>query len=292
MPVRPDDDDSGGRLRRARHLSVVPDAGSAARHRPGPASDPSRGATSEDGPAWFRGAQRATRSGWTGGAEPGNPPRWASDAELDDRRGRSEGAEHALEPVAPSRRRPGGRRPGKSTSPDRLTAPDEQDHEPDPHDVARSIVLRQLERAPRSRVELRKTLSTKGCDPQVSAAVLDRLIEVGLVDDVAYAETFVRSRQSTQGLAGHALAYRLRDKGVSREVIEQVLGDVAEADPEGERRRARELVDRKLRTMHGLVAQVQYRRLMGMLARKGYSGEVASSVVRSALADSPEHQRD
>jgi regulatory protein len=63
-------------------------------------------------------------------------------------------------------------------------------------------------------------------------------------------------------------------------------------DPEEERERARQLVDKKLRTMHGLDPAVQVRRLAGMLARKGYPGELAMSVVREALAGSPEHQRD
>ena len=59
--------------------------------------------------------------------------------------------------------------------------------EPDPHDVARQIVLRQLTMAPRSRAQLEDKLRQRDCPDDVAAAVLDRLTEVGLVDDEAYA---------------------------------------------------------------------------------------------------------
>ena len=49
---------------------------------------------------------------------------------------------------------------------------------------------------------------------------------------------------------------------------------------------------KKLRTMAGLAPDVQARRLAAMLARKGYSGEVAWPVIRDAITGAPEHQRD
>ncbi|MEO7235841.1 MAG: RecX family transcriptional regulator, partial [Lapillicoccus sp.] len=45
--------------------------------------------------------------------------------------------------------------------------------------------------------------------------VLDRMTEVGLVDDEAYAAMLVRSQQSGRGLAKRALAHELRGKGVA-----------------------------------------------------------------------------
>ena len=50
-----------------------------------------------------------------------------------------------------------------------------RDPEPDPHDVARQMVLRQLTMAPRSRAELEKKLAQRGCDEQVARVVLDRM---------------------------------------------------------------------------------------------------------------------
>ncbi|MEP7161201.1 MAG: regulatory protein RecX [Dermatophilaceae bacterium] len=159
----------------------------------------------------------------------------------------------------------------------------------DPDEVARLMVLRQLTMAPRSRSELARKLEQRGCAPEVAARVLDRMEQVGLVDDVAYAAMLVRSKRSTRGLARPALRAEMRRKGVSREVMEDALGQVS-ADDEHEA--AARLVAKKLATMHGLDATVQARRLAGMLARKGYDGALARQVIREALREAPEHQRD
>jgi regulatory protein len=164
-----------------------------------------------------------------------------------------------------------------------------QGREPDPHDVARQIVLRQLALAPRSRAQLGQKLSQCGCPSDVAATVLDRMTEVGLVDDEAYAQMLVRSQQAGRGLARLALARELRTKGIEDDLANEALASISDDD---ERDRARALVDRKLRAMHGLGIAVQTRRLAGMLARKGYSSSLTFAVIREAIADAPEHLPD
>ena len=167
--------------------------------------------------------------------------------------------------------------------------PEQTSSEADPESVARAIVLRQLSMAPRSRAQLERKLSQRGCDPEVAARVLDRMTEVGLVDDEAYAEMLVRSKQGTKGLARRGLAHELRKQGIDQETAEEALGQVGIDD---ERAKAEELVAKKLSHDDGLAPDVQARRLAGMLARKGYPGEVAWPVIRDAVNDAPEHQRD
>ncbi|MEO7069713.1 MAG: regulatory protein RecX [Nostocoides sp.] len=163
------------------------------------------------------------------------------------------------------------------------------DRAKDPYAVARAIVLRQLTNAPKTRQQLREVLARRQCPEQVAEAVLDTMTEVGLVDDAAYAQLLVRSKQAGRGLARRALRHELRAKGVDDQIAAEVLETI---DPALERRLARQLVDKKLATMHGLEVAVQTRRLAGMLARKGYPGDLAWAVIRDALADAPEHQRD
>lgn len=150
-------------------------------------------------------------------------------------------------------------------------------------------MLRLLTGAPKSRAELEKALRRKGCPDDVAAEVLDRMEQVGLVDDQAYAQMFVRSKQAGRGLARRALQHELRAKGVDEELTQEVVDAI---DPAEERERARELVAKKLRTMHGLDRVVQVRRLSGMLARKGYGGEVARQVITETLDGLDEHRRD
>lgn len=164
-----------------------------------------------------------------------------------------------------------------------------KEREPDLHDVARQIVLRQLAMAPRSRAQLEEKLAQRDCPFDVAAAVLDRMTEVGLIDDHAYAQMLVRSQQAGRGLAKRALARELRTKGIDDDLAQEALASISDAD---ERRRARELVDKKLRAMNGLGIEVQTRRLAGMLARKGYSPNLTYAVIRDAIADAPEHLPD
>jgi regulatory protein len=114
----------------------------------------------------------------------------------------------------------------------------------------------------------------------VAARLLDRFEEVGLVDDEAFARSWVESRQTGKGLARRALAQELRRKGVEDEVARGVLDEV---DPEAEMDAARTLVRRKLRSAARLDRDTAVRRLAGMLARKGYPPGVAFRVVREEL---------
>lgn len=151
----------------------------------------------------------------------------------------------------------------------------------DPESVARAIVLRQLTMAPRSRAQLAQKLADRGTPVDVADHVLDRMEQVGLVDDEAFAEGWVRSRQETRGLSRRALAHELRTKGIDDELARATLDQV---DDDAEVELARGLVARRLSSVRGLPPEKQVNRLVGMLARKGYSSGLAFRVVRDALA--------
>jgi regulatory protein len=150
----------------------------------------------------------------------------------------------------------------------------------DPESVARGICLRALTGAPKTRQQLADLLTTRGVPDDAAETVLDRFTEVGLIDDAAYARAWVRARQAGRGLARRALSAELRAKGVDAEVVAEAVEAV---DDEDEREAARRLVDRKVAAMRRLDRTTATRRLMGMLARKGYSGGLAAAVVREAL---------
>jgi regulatory protein len=115
----------------------------------------------------------------------------------------------------------------------------------------------------------------------VAASVLDRYDEVGIIDDAAFARAWVTSRHHGRGLASRALANELRRRGVEQE---QAAAALEELDPETEAATARDLVDRKLRSAGKVAPDALFRRLVGMLARKGYPAGVAIRVVKDALA--------
>lgn len=162
--------------------------------------------------------------------------------------------------------------------------------EADQESVARTILLDQLTGRARSRSELADKLASRQVPGEVAERLLDRFEEVGLVDDTAFARTWVEQRQPGRGLARRALAQELQRKGVDREVVAEVLDEV---DPDDELEAARRLVRAKLRTVRGLDHDKAVRRLVGMLARKGHSSGVAYRVVREELdADLPDPDLD
>lgn len=150
--------------------------------------------------------------------------------------------------------------------------------------VAREICLRLLTVRARTRQELAQALRKREVPDEAANAVLERFDEVGLIDDAAFAGQWVRARHNQRGLARRAIAVELRRKGVADEVAQEALTEV---DTAAEEQRARELVDRKLRTVPADTAERRVtaaRRLIGMLARRGYPGGIAYRVVREALA--------
>ncbi|WUQ88777.1 recombination regulator RecX [Kitasatospora purpeofusca] len=150
----------------------------------------------------------------------------------------------------------------------------------DPESSARDICLRLLTGAAKSRKQLADALRKREIPDEVAEEVLTRLEEVGLIDDAAFARAWVESRHSVRGLSRRALAQELRTKGISGELAEQAL---AQLDHDDETEAARALVDRRLRATRGLERQTRTRRLVGLLARRGYSEGLAFRVVRDAL---------
>jgi regulatory protein len=157
-----------------------------------------------------------------------------------------------------------------------------EDEMGDPESAARGICLRALTGAPKTRQQLADLLAQKGVPDEAAETVLDRLTEVGLIDDAAFARAWVSSRQAGRGLARRALSAELRAKGVEPEVAAEAVEAV---DDDDERATARRLVERKVGAMRRLDRATATRRLMGMLARKGYNGGLAAAVIREALDD-------
>jgi regulatory protein len=165
--------------------------------------------------------------------------------------------------------------------------------EPSREEQARAVCLRLLTARARSRAELAGHLEKRGYPEDVSARVLDRLAEVGLIDDVDFAEQWVRSRHVHAGKGKRALAAELRTKGVDGDVITATLDGI---DAEAERERAEQLVQSKLRREAVIgddpkAVDKVTRRLIAMLARRGYNQSMAFDVVRAELAAERDHRR-
>ncbi|HTJ38362.1 MAG TPA: regulatory protein RecX [Dactylosporangium sp.] len=152
----------------------------------------------------------------------------------------------------------------------------------DPREVAREICLRQLAVRPRTRAELATAMRKRGVEDEIAAEILDRYDEVGIIDDAAFARAWVASRHHGRGLARRALAGELRRKGVSPDEVGEALEELA---PDVEEATARALVARRLRGETRGTPEAVFRRLVGMLGRKGYPPGLAIRIVKDAMAE-------
>lgn len=156
-----------------------------------------------------------------------------------------------------------------------------EEPEADPESVGRKILLDQLTGRARTRHELAGKLAGKNVPPEIADRLLDRFVEVGLIDDLGFARMWVSSRQLGRGLTRRVLAQELRHKGVAAELAAVALDEI---DPADEEATARALVRKRLPSLSRVDRATATRRLIGQLARKGHPPGLAARIVREELA--------
>lgn len=145
---------------------------------------------------------------------------------------------------------------------------------------AMNSCLWHLNQSPKTRQELKEKLKLKEIPDDIIEETLDRMEELKYLNDEMYTEIFVRNKQDFRSLGKGAIRQELRRKGVEAEIIETALEEVDEDD---ERERARNLVLKKMRSTTRLDRKKRSDRLVGMLMRKGYGGNIVFSVVKECL---------
>ena len=139
--------------------------------------------------------------------------------------------------------------------------------------------LRLLAVRPRSRRELESRLRHAGFEAGEVSSELDRLEEVGLLDDGAFARELADHHLTVRGSARRAVAGALASKGVSRETIDRTLAGLEQ----DESVRALEVATERARRLTSLKPEAAYGRLVSFLARRGYDGGTSREAARAAL---------
>ncbi|MGZ4105005.1 MAG: regulatory protein RecX [Actinomycetota bacterium] len=139
--------------------------------------------------------------------------------------------------------------------------------------AAREAGLRLLSVRERSAAEMRARLRQKGFDPEVIVTVLAALEETGLQDDGRFAAQFAETAAG-RGLASRRIQAELRARGIAKDLA----ADASTEHPDEELARARELAGRRAARMGDLPPEARARRIMGLLARRGYDPETCRTV--------------
>jgi regulatory protein len=144
-------------------------------------------------------------------------------------------------------------------------------------EAAYRTVLRALEIRSFARGDLGRRLMRKGHPRSAIDAALDRASALGLLDDAAFALTYVQTR-SARGRGPSRLVRDLLSMGVERELIDRAL---AAEWPEGSDRSSVPLALAKKRAtqLGALPRQTKRRRLVAYLARRGFTGREVTELV-------------
>lgn len=137
--------------------------------------------------------------------------------------------------------------------------------EPVDEESARSIALRALGRKAASRRELDRTLERRDVEPEVRAAVLDRLEGEGLVDDAQLARDTAERLRERKHMGERGVAAELRKRGLDPDELD-------DADRDDELQRAIDAAAERRRRLGSLDDETAERRLAGWLQRRGFSG--------------------
>lgn len=149
---------------------------------------------------------------------------------------------------------------------------------------AENVSLNGLTRRNMSRWEIEKLLTSRELADDVIAAEVERLENVGLIDDAALAETLVRTQRERKGLGRQALIAELRRRHIDQDVIDAAL-EADSGDDDAEQQRANDLAQKKARALSSYDQQTAKRRLTGFLMRKGYSSSVVQAATAAALGE-------
>lgn len=170
--------------------------------------------------------------------------------------------------------------PGEDENPDKRKKKEPENE----FTKAKNIVLNQLAMAPRSRAQLAKKLAEREISDETAEDILNRFEAVNLINDAEFAEMYVHTRANVKKLSKNAIRRELKQKGVEGEHAEIALEQRSDED---ERSDAHELVAKKLRPSMDFSDRKEkdkiMRRLVGMLARKGYPSSMAFSVVKDEI---------
>lgn len=165
--------------------------------------------------------------------------------------------------------------------------------EPPNPSAAMEVAVRFLGARPRTRWELERRLRRGGVEEPVIESTLERLAELGYLDDAAFARWWGEQRDRHAPRGRRAIEAELRQHGVPRDVIEDYRDEHAAPErapedrslPANEPQRAREALDRHLRG-RPLPTDAKALQRVGMfLMRRGFDPGTVRSTIRAAGAD-------
>ena len=147
-----------------------------------------------------------------------------------------------------------------------------------------AAALRFLEARSRSTTEVRRRLLTHGYRAELVDGAIERLTELGMLDDEEFARAWVESRDRARPRGERALRSELARKGVGREVVDGVLEDRETDRPDADAESARRLLARHAAALERVTdPRARRQRAYALLARSGFAPDIAGDLSRTVV---------
>ena len=153
---------------------------------------------------------------------------------------------------------------------------------PEPSGSAYDAAVRYLATRPRSVSEIDRHLRGKKFDAAEIEKAIDALRAQRYVDDEAFARYWLEQRERFRPRGDRGLRMELGQKGVSREVVELVLG---EREPDADVEAAKRTLSRPMARWATLEPAERKRKIHTYLAARGFDYGVIEEVMRASVED-------
>lgn len=130
---------------------------------------------------------------------------------------------------------------------------------------------------PRSEKEIIDWFYRKKTPEVVQQDLFNRLKSLDLINDKKFAEWWIGQRMQFKSKSKRELVYELKNKGIKREVVDEVI-DSAEIDEE---RIARDLLEKKMYKWQGLPSFERNRKISEFLGRRGFGWDVIADLKKT-----------
>jgi regulatory protein len=148
--------------------------------------------------------------------------------------------------------------------------------------VVLEAALRFLEPRQRSIGEVRRRLTRVGYREELVEGAITRLVELGMLDDQAFARSWIESRDRARPRGERALRMELARKGIGRQTTDEVMAGREADEPEADAAAARRLLERNARALDRVGdPRARRNRAYALLARNGFDPEVAAAASRA-----------
>ena len=145
---------------------------------------------------------------------------------------------------------------------------------------ARNLCFYYMTRSDKTRKELKTRLFQKFIPADIIEEVLNEMEDDGYVDDAKLAVNFVRNKSEYANMGKRAIENKLYQKGIDKDLIQEATSSI---DMEGEFGKAKDLALSRLYSTSKMDKQKRYTKIVSLVIRRGFTGDVAYRAVREAI---------